>query len=72
MPDRRNLIMADWKLNIKKLAEDFCLSQVKVNRILKRVESMYEQREIPSYYKGKRNNFLYDKAQREIMNLVLA
>ena len=64
--------MADWKLNIKKLAEDFCLSQVKVNRILKSIESMYEERETPSYYKGKRNEFLYDKAQKEMMRLVLA
>lgn len=59
--------MAEWKLNIKKLAEDFYFSQVKVNRIIKRIESMYSQREIPSWYKGNRNEFLYDKAQSEIM-----
>lgn len=66
--------MAEWKVEIKRLAEDFCISQVKVNRVLKRVESMYEQeeREIPSFYKGNRDEFLYDKAQKEIMSLVYA
>ena len=64
--------MAEWKLSIKRLARDFCVSQVKVNRILKQVESMYGQREreLPSYYKGNQEEFLYDKAQREIMNLI--
>lgn len=64
--------MADWKLKIKALAEDFCLSQIKINRVLKRVEDMYEQRETPSFYKGNRNQFLYDKAQREMMSLIYA
>lgn len=62
--------MPEWKLSIKALAEDFCLSQIKVNRILKRIESMYSQREIPMFYKGNQDEFLYDKAQREIMDLV--
>lgn len=66
--------MAEWKIEIKKLADDFCISQVIVNRILKQIEAMYKQREreIPNYYKGNQNDFLYDKAQKEIMNLVLA
>ena len=66
--------MADWKKEIRVLADDFCISLVIVNKILKRIESMYEQREseIPSFYKGNREEFLYDKAQREIMNLVYA
>ena len=66
--------MAEWKLSIKRLAEDFCLSQVKVNRVLKQIESTYEQREreIPKYYKGNRDAYLYDRAQREIMNLIYA
>ena len=66
--------MAEWKLSIKKLADDFCLSQVKVNKILKNIESMYEQREreIPLFYKGNENEYLYDIAQREIRNLVCA
>lgn len=66
--------MASWKLKIKALADDFCISQVKVNKILKQVEILYGQREreIPKYYKGNRSAFMYDKAQREIMNLIYA
>ena len=66
--------MANWKKEIRILADDFCVSLVIVNKILKRIESMYEQREseIPNFYKGNREEFLYDKAQREIMNLVYA
>ena len=68
--------MAEWKLEIKRLAEDFCISQVAVNRILKKIEGVYGQgkreREIPKYYKGNLNEFLYDKAQREIMSLIYA
>lgn len=66
--------MAEWKLNIKKLADDFYVSQVKVNRIIKRIEREYGQREreIPMFYKGNQNEFLYDKAQREVMSLIFA
>ena len=64
--------MAEWKLSVKKLAEDFLISQVKVNRIIKRIENMYSQREIPSWYKGNRDEFLYDKTQSEIMNTLFA
>ena len=66
--------MAEWKLEIKKLAEDFYISQVVVNRILKRVESIYEQKkiEMPSFYKGNQDEYLYDKAQREIMKIAFA
>lgn len=61
-----------WKLKIKELADDFCISQVAVNKMLKQVEITYGQREIPKFYKGKRNAFLYDKAQSEMMNLIYA
>ena len=66
--------MAEWKLSIKNLAEDFFISQTRVNKILKRVEEEYEQREreIPSFYKGNQDEFLYDKAQREIMKIAFA
>ena len=66
--------MAEWKLEIKELAKGFCLSQVIANRIIKRVESTYEQREreIPNFYKGNRDEYLYDKAQSEIMSIVFA
>lgn len=62
--------MAEWKLSIKSLAEDFCMSQVKVNRMIKKIENIYAQREIPVWYKGNRDEFLYDKAQREMMNIL--
>lgn len=64
--------MPEWKASIKRLADDFCLSQVKVNQMLKRVETTYSQRKIPDYYKGNQNNFLYDNAQRELMKLLYA
>lgn len=64
--------MAEWKLNIKTLAEEFCMSQVKVNRMIKKIENTYAQREIPVWYKGNRDEFLYDKAQSEMMNILYA
>lgn len=64
--------MPEWKIEIKKVAEDFCLSQVKVNRILKRIENTYQEKQIPNFYKGNKDEFLYDKAHTEIMNLVFA
>lgn len=64
--------MAEWKKEARRLAKDFCLSKYEIQRIYKRVEELYSQRDIPSYYKGNRNEFLYDKAQREIMSLIFA
>ena len=64
--------MAEWKKEARRLAKDFCISKYDIQRIFRRVEGLYLQREIPEYYKGNRNEFLYDKAQREIMSIVLA
>lgn len=66
--------MAEWKLSIKRLADDFCLSQIKINKMLKRIEEEYEQREreMPLFYKGNKDEYLYDIAQRQIRSLVLA
>lgn len=64
--------MAEWKKEIRRLAKDFCLSKYEIQRIFYRVEELYSQREMPSCYKGNRNEFLYDKAQREIMNILYA
>ena len=64
--------MAEWKKEIRRLAKDFCLSKYEIQRIFYRVEERYSQREMPSCYKGNRNEFLYDKAQREIMNILYA
>ena len=64
--------MAEWKINIKRLAEDFYISQIKVNRILKKIEDVYSNSKLPMFYEGNREEFLYDKAQKEIMNIVFA
>ena len=64
--------MAEWKLSIKRLADDFCLSQIKINKMLKRIEEEYEQKEMPLFYKGNKDEYLYDLAQRQIRSLVLA
>lgn len=66
--------MPEWKERVKALAEDFCISQVKVNKILKQTENKYEQREreIPKFYKGNEEEYLYDSAIREIRSLMCA
>lgn len=64
--------MAEWKKEVRRLGKDFYLSKYEIQRIFRRVEELYGQREMPSYYKGNRNEFLYDKAQREMMNLIYA
>ena len=62
--------MAEWKKEIRRIAKDFCLSKCEIKRILSRVEELYAQKEMPLWYKGNRDEFLYDKAQREMMNLI--
>lgn len=62
--------MAEWKKEIRRLAKDFYLSKYEIKRIFWKVEQLYAQREMPSCYKGNRNDFLYDKAQVEVMNRV--
>lgn len=62
--------MPEWKKEIKRIAEDFCTSQVKINKILKYVEEEYSQRSIPNYYKGNKDEYLYDVAQKEMMKLI--
>lgn len=64
--------MAEWKKEVRRLAKDFYISKLEMQRIFRRVEELYAEREMPSFYKGNRNEFLYDKAQREIMNIVCA
>ena len=64
--------MAEWKKEARRLARDFYISKYEIQRIFKRVEELYAQREMPEFYKGNRNEFLYDKAQREIMNRIYA
>lgn len=64
--------MAEWKREARRLARDFYLSKYEIQRIFTRVEELYGRREMPSFYKGNRNEFLYDKAQTEIMSRVYA
>ena len=64
--------MAEWKKEIRKLAKDFCLSKCEIKRIFWRVEELYSQTELPLCYKGNRNEFLYDKAQKEVINRAYA
>ena len=64
--------MAEWKKEIRRLAKDFCLSKYEIRRIFYRVEQLYSKREMPSCYKGNRDEFLYDKAQREIIDKIYA
>ena len=64
--------MAEWKRDIRILAKDFYFSKYEIQRILKKVEKLYSKEDMPLYYKGNRNEFLYDKAHREVMNIVLA
>lgn len=64
--------MAVWKKEARRLAKDFCLSKHEIQRIFRRVEGLYLQREIPKHYKGNQDEFLYDKAQREIINIAFA
>lgn len=62
--------MAEWKKEARRLAKDFLLPKCEIRKIFKRVEELYAQREIPSWYKGNQNEFLYDKAQSEIMSRI--
>lgn len=64
--------MAEWKREARRLARDFYLSKYEIQRIFARVEELYSRKEMPSFYKGNRNEFLYDKAQKEIMSRVYA
>lgn len=64
--------MAEWKKEIRRLAKDFYISKLEIQRVFTKVEELYGKREMPDFYKGDRNEFLYDKAQKEIMRRVYA
>ena len=64
--------MAEWKREIRELAKGFCIPRETIKSVIKKVENKSSEREMPSFYKGNRNNFLYDNARREIMSIVLA
>ena len=64
--------MADWKKEIRRLASDFYMSRSEILSVFRKVEQLYGEREMPSFYKGNRNEYLYDQAQREMMSRVYA
>ena len=64
--------MAEWKKEARRLAKDFYLSKCEIQRIFWKIEDLYANCEMPDFYKGNRNEFLYDKAQKEIMSRVYA
>ena len=64
--------MAEWKKEIRELAKGFCISKETIKMVVKRVERENSEREMPNFYKGNRNNFLYDIARREIIKRALA
>lgn len=64
--------MAEWKKEIRELAKGFCIPKETIKLVVKRVEREHSEREMPTFYKGNRNNFLYDIARREIIKRALA
>ena len=64
--------MAEWKKEIGRLARDFYITREEVIEVFRLVERTHGQKAIPEYYKGSRNEFLYDKAQKEIMSRIYA
>ena len=64
--------MAEWKKEIRELAKGFCVPKEIISQVIKRTEKEHSKREMPSFYKGNRNDFLYDNAKREIRSLILA
>lgn len=64
--------MAEWKKEIRRLADDFSITRNEILNIFRKVEELYAQKDMPGFYKGDRNEFLYDKAQKEVMKRVYA
>lgn len=64
--------MAEWKREIRELAKGFCIPKETIKQIVHNTEKNNKEREMPDFYKGNRNDFLYDCAQREIRKLILA
>ena len=64
--------MAEWKKEIRRLANDFAFTRDEILNIFRRVEELYAQKDMPNFYNGNRDEFLYDKAQKEIMKMVYA
>ena len=64
--------MVKWKREIRIVAKDFYLPKEEIQRIFKKVEQLYANKEMPSFYKGNRDEYLYDQAQREMMTLIYA
>lgn len=64
--------MAEWKREIRELAKGFCVPKEIISQVIKKTEKEHSKREMPSFYNGNRNDFLYDNARREIRSLIIA
>ncbi len=64
--------MAEWKKEIRELGRGFCIPREIVARIIKKIEADNSKRDMPEFYNGNRNDFLYDNAQREIRSIIFA
>ena len=60
--------MAQWKTKAARIAFDFRLKRYDILSILRETERRYATREMPSWYKGSREDYLYDHARTEIIN----
>lgn len=61
-----------WEKEIKALAMDFNIPKQTIDNLLKQVKIKCSTREIPNYYKGNVNEYLYDNAQRQMVKLLYA
>lgn len=64
--------MAEWKREIRELAKGFCVPKEVISQVIKKTEKEHSKREMPAFYNGNRNDFLYDNARREIRSLIIA
>lgn len=57
--------MAEWQIEIRNLAKDFCVPKTVYRNIITQIKT-HQSDLIPKRYKGNRNRFLYDMAHREL------
>ena len=60
--------MAQWKKRVARLGLDFKVKRYDILSILRETEKRYATREMPKWYKGNREDYLYDHARTEIIN----
>lgn len=60
--------MAEWKKKAARLGLDFALNRHQILAILRATEKKYAESKMPLYFKGNREDYLYDKARVEVIN----